>query len=72
MTILILIGVFVALLLLGVPVAFAVGIASAAAAIDVFVVDNVTIVQRMLIGINSFPLLAVVFFVFTGDRKSVV
>ena len=66
MTILILVSVFLVLLLLGVPVAFAVGIASAAAAINVFVVDNVTIVQRMLIGINSFPLLAVIFFVFTG------
>ncbi|MGI9436963.1 MAG: TRAP transporter large permease, partial [Geminicoccaceae bacterium] len=66
MTILILVGVFVALLLIGVPVALAVGIASACAAINVFVVDNVTIVQRMLIGINSFPLLAVIFFVFTG------
>jgi tripartite ATP-independent transporter DctM subunit len=31
-----------------------------------WVVDNATIVQRMLIGINSFPLLAVTFFVFTG------
>jgi tripartite ATP-independent transporter DctM subunit len=66
MTIVILFAVFVVLLLIGVPVAFAIGIASAAAAIDVFVIDNVTIVQRMLIGINSFPLLAVIFFVFTG------
>ena len=66
MTIIILFAVFIVLLVLGVPVAFAIGIASAAAAINVFVVDNVTIVQRMLIGINSFPLLAVIFFVFTG------
>jgi TRAP-type mannitol/chloroaromatic compound transport system permease large subunit len=66
MTIIILFGVFLLLLLVGVPVAFAVGIASAFAAINVFVVDNVTIVQRMLVGINSFPLLAVIFFVFTG------
>jgi tripartite ATP-independent transporter DctM subunit len=66
MTIVILLGVFVVLLLLGVPIAFATGIASAAAAINIFVVDNVTIVQRMLFGINSFPLLAVIFFVFTG------
>ncbi len=66
MTIIILVAVFVVLLLIGVPVAFAVGIASACAAINVFVIDNVTIVQRMLIGISSFPLLAVIFFVFTG------
>jgi len=66
MTILILFGVFAALLAIGMPIAFAIGIASAAAAINIFVIDNVTIVQRMLVGINSFPLLAVIFFVFTG------
>ncbi len=66
MTIVILLGVFIGLLLVGVPIAFATGIASAAAALNVFVVDNATIVQRMLFGINSFPLLAVIFFVFTG------
>jgi tripartite ATP-independent transporter DctM subunit len=66
MTIVILFGVFAALLLIGMPIAFAIGIASAAAAINIFVIDNGTIVQRMLFGINSFPLLAVIFFVFTG------
>jgi tripartite ATP-independent transporter DctM subunit len=66
MTIVILFGVFTALLLIGMPIAFAIGIASAVAAINIFVIDNQTIVQRMLFGINSFPLLAVIFFVFTG------
>ncbi|MGI9333077.1 MAG: TRAP transporter large permease [Gammaproteobacteria bacterium] len=66
MTVAILVGVFVVLMLLGMPIAFAIGIASTFAAINVYVVDNVTIVQRMLTGINSFPLLAVIFFVFTG------
>jgi tripartite ATP-independent transporter DctM subunit len=66
MTIVILFGVFTALLLIGMPIAFAIGIASAVAAINIFVIDNATIVQRMLVGINSFPLLAVIFFVFTG------
>jgi tripartite ATP-independent transporter DctM subunit len=66
MTIAILFGVFTALLLIGMPIAFAIGIASALAAINIFVIDNETIVQRMLFGINSFPLLAVIFFVFTG------
>ena len=66
MTIVILFGVFAALLLIGMPIAFAIGIASAAAAINILVIDNGTIVQRMLFGINSFPLLAVIFFVFTG------
>lgn len=66
MTVVILVSVFIALLLIGMPIAFAIGIASAAAAMTLWVVDNATIVQRMLIGINSFPLLAVTFFVFTG------
>jgi tripartite ATP-independent transporter DctM subunit len=66
MTIAILFGVFGFLLLIGMPIAFAIGIASAVAAINIFVIDNGTIVQRMLFGINSFPLLAVIFFVFTG------
>jgi tripartite ATP-independent transporter DctM subunit len=66
MTIIILFGVFAVLLLIGMPIAFAIGIASAIAAINIFVIDNETIVQRMLFGINSFPLLAVIFFVFTG------
>lgn len=66
MTVSILVGLFVGLMLLGMPIAFAIGIASACAALTVLVVDNVTIVQRMLTGINSFPLLAVIFFVFSG------
>jgi tripartite ATP-independent transporter DctM subunit len=66
MTIVILFGVFTVLLLIGMPIAFAIGIASAIAAINILVIDNGTIVQRMLFGINSFPLLAVIFFVFTG------
>ena len=66
MTLTILVGVFVVLLLLGMPIAFAMGIAAASAGLTVFVMDNVTLVQSMLFGINSFPLLAVIFFVFTG------
>jgi tripartite ATP-independent transporter DctM subunit len=72
MIVLILVGSFVLLMLLGVPIAFAIGIAAALGALgyawmgNPFVIDNVTLVQKMLFGINSFPLLAVVFFVFTG------
>jgi tripartite ATP-independent transporter DctM subunit len=66
MTIVILFGVFTLLLLIGMPIAFAIGIASAIAAMNILVIDNGTIVQRMLFGINSFPLLAVIFFVLTG------
>lgn len=72
MTILILIGTFFLLLFLGMPIAFGIGIAAAIGGLaytlqgNPFVMDNVTLVQRMLFGINSFPLLAVIFFVFTG------
>ncbi len=73
MIISILVGVFVVLLFMGMPIAFAIGIAAALAGLSYsvfldnpFVIDNVTLVQRMLFGINSFPLLAVIFFVFTG------
>src|SRR6266446_1084448 len=51
---------------LGVPISFSVGIASVVATLLLPGVDNATIVQRMLTSINTFPLLAVIFFVFSG------
>jgi len=66
MTILVLVSAFVLLMLFGMPIAFAIGIASAIAAMTMDVMTNMTIVRRMIFGINSFPLLAVIFFVFTG------
>src|SRR5712664_2297890 len=51
---------------LGVPISFSVGIASLVATFLLPGVDNATIVQRMLTSINTFPLLAVIFFVFSG------
>lgn len=73
MIVLSLVGTFIVLLVMGVPIAFGIGIASAVGGLaytlsgNPFVMDNVTLVQRMLFGINSFPLLAVIFFVFTGS-----
>ncbi|MCF3935180.1 TRAP transporter large permease [Acuticoccus sp. M5D2P5] len=66
MTVLVLVSIFVVLMLIGMPIAFAIGIASAIAAMSMDVMTNMTIVRRMIFGINSFPLLAVIFFVFTG------
>lgn len=66
MTVIILLATFTVLLLIGMPIAFAIGIASAVAAMSMDVMTNMTIVRRMIFGINSFPLLAVIFFVFTG------
>src|SRR5207244_4526414 len=55
---------------LGVPISFSVGIASLVATLLLPGVDNATIVQRMLVSINTFPLLAVIFFVFAGVLMS--
>jgi len=57
---------FVALVAIGVPISFAVGAASVIATLLLPGVDNATIVQRMLTSLNTFPLLAVIFFVFAG------
>ena len=65
--VLILLGLaFVILVALGMPIAFAVGVSTVFATLLLPGVDNATIVQRMLTSINTFPLLAVIFFVFAG------
>lgn len=66
MTLVILGLAFLVLTLVGLPISFAVGVASVVATFLLPGVDNATIVQRMLTAINTFPLLAVIFFVFAG------
>ncbi len=66
MTLVILGAAFIFLMALGMPISFAVGVASVLATFLLPGVDNATIVQRMLTAINTFPLLAVIFFVFAG------
>jgi tripartite ATP-independent transporter DctM subunit len=66
MTLLVLGFAFVLLTALGLPISFAVGVASVVGTFLLPGVDNATIVQRMLTSINTFPLLAVIFFVFSG------
>ena len=66
MTLAILGAVFVGLMAVGMPISFAVGISSVVATLLLPGVDNATIVQRMLTALNTFPLLAVIFFVFAG------
>jgi tripartite ATP-independent transporter DctM subunit len=58
--------VFILLTAMGMPIAFAIGFASIAATLMLPGVDMATIPQRMLVSINTFPLLAVIFFVFAG------
>src|SRR4029434_9341643 len=57
---------FILLVAIGMPIAFAVGVSSVFATLLLPGVDNATIAQRMLTAINTFPLLAVIFFVFAG------
>ena len=66
MTLLVLGFAFIMLTALGLPISFAVGVASVIGTFLLPGVDNATIVQRMLTSINTFPLLAVIFFVFSG------
>src|SRR6266566_6228294 len=57
---------FIVLTVVGLPISFAVGVATVLGTFLLPGVDNATIVQRMLVAINTFPLLAVIFFVFAG------
>ena len=66
MTLLVLGIAFILLTALGLPISFAVGVASVIGTFLLPGVDNATVVQRMLTAINTFPLLAVIFFVFAG------
>ena len=66
MTLVILGLAFAILTAVGLPIAFAVGVSTVIATLLLPGVDNATIVQRMLTAINTFPLLAVIFFVFAG------
>jgi len=59
-------GTFAAALLIGVPVGFAISLSS----ISVLMVSDVNlliVVQRMFASTDSFPLIAVPFFIFSGD-----
>ena len=66
MTLLVLGSAFIGLMLIGMPISFACGVAAVIATLMLPGVDNATIVQRMLTALNTFPLLAVIFFVFAG------
>src|SRR5438270_13287661 len=66
MTLIILGAAFILLMVVGLPISLAVGVSTVVATFLLPGVDNATIVQRMLTAINTFPLLAVIFFVFAG------
>jgi tripartite ATP-independent transporter DctM subunit len=58
---------FILLVAVGMPISFAIGVAAMFGTLVLPDVDNATIVQRMLTSVNTFPLLAVIFFIFAGQ-----
>ncbi|MCP4398057.1 MAG: TRAP transporter large permease [bacterium] len=66
MTVILAIAIFLILLMINMPISFAIGIGAVISGMTLWDVDNTTIVQRMLTAVNSFPLLAVIFFIFAG------
>ncbi len=66
MAVAILMGVFTALLLIGTPVAFALG-AAAMATVVYLDLPAIVVVQQLSSGMNVFSMLAIPFFIFAGD-----
>ena len=64
---LILIGSFLVLMILGLPVALSMAVASLLYILASGTVPDVIVAQRMIAGVESFPLLAVPFFILAGN-----
>jgi C4-dicarboxylate transporter DctM subunit len=63
----VLFGMFVVLVAIGVPISFVLGIASMAAMYFVADYPMQVVVQRMFAGVDSFPLMAIPFFMLAGS-----
>ena len=68
---LLLIGGFILLMLIGVPVAISMFVASALYLLAYGVAPDIIVAQRMIAGVESFPLLAVPFFILAGNLMNV-
>jgi TRAP-type C4-dicarboxylate transport system permease large subunit len=68
---LILVGGFLLLLIIGVPVAVSMAISSLAYLLVYGVAPDVIVAQRMIAGVESFPLLAVPFFILAGNLMNI-
>jgi TRAP-type C4-dicarboxylate transport system permease large subunit len=66
-----LIGTFLALMLLGLPVAASMACASLTYIVISGSVPDIVVAQRMIAGIESFPLLAVPFFILAGNLMNI-
>src|SRR4051812_2473669 len=67
----ILIGSFLGLMLLGLPVAISMATASLVYILATGTVPDVIVAQRMIAGVESFPLLAVPFFILAGNLMNI-
>ena len=68
---LLLVGGFLVLMLIGVPVAIAMAVASVAYLLIYNVAPDLIAAQRMIAGVESFPLLAVPFFILAGNLMNI-
>jgi TRAP-type C4-dicarboxylate transport system permease large subunit len=68
---LLLIGSFLVLMLIGVPVAVAMAVASVLYLVIYGVAPDLIAAQRMIAGVESFPLLAVPFFILAGNLMNI-
>ncbi|WP_427026351.1 TRAP transporter large permease (plasmid) [Aureimonas ureilytica] len=68
---LLLIGSFLLLMLVGVPVAISMFVASGLYLLVFGVAPDIIIAQRMIAGVESFPLLAVPFFILAGNLMNI-
>src|ERR671932_2668282 len=67
----ILLGSFLMLMVLGLPVALSMAVASLLYILATGIVPDVIVAQRMIAGIESFPLLAVPFFILAGNLMNI-
>ncbi|CAH2401797.1 TRAP transporter large permease [Mesorhizobium ventifaucium] len=68
---LLLIGAFLVLMLVGVPVAVSMAVSSLLYLVFYSVAPDIIAAQRMIAGVESFPLLAVPFFIFAGNLMNI-
>jgi TRAP-type C4-dicarboxylate transport system permease large subunit len=66
-----LIGSFIALMLIGVPVAISMAAASILYLVVYGIAPDMIVIQRMILGVESFPLLAVPFFILAGNLMNI-
>src|SRR6266852_195633 len=68
---LLLLGAFLILMLVGLPVALAMATSSLLYILVTGITPDVTLAQRMIAGVESFPLLAVPFFILAGNLMNI-